>query len=202
MTSVATVFGHLPLVFVSGPGRGGAQQHRHRARRRDGHRHACSRCSSSPSSTRSSPRSTSPSATSSSRTSRSPLLSSCPRSHCREHSTTNPRRRGGARRDRSRRAGPGRRVRRVLERAGRHDARPAGERDAARQPRHSDRLGARAAPRARRAPAPRSTCCPSSPRAPATRGSASRARRSPARRARSPIRTSGTRGSRCRGRWT
>ena len=31
MTSAATVFGHLPLVFVTGPGIGSAQQHRHRA---------------------------------------------------------------------------------------------------------------------------------------------------------------------------
>ena len=29
MTSAATVFGHFPLVLVSGPGRRGAQQHRH-----------------------------------------------------------------------------------------------------------------------------------------------------------------------------
>ena len=35
MTSAATVFGHLPLVLVSGPGAGGPQQHRHGA----GHRH-------------------------------------------------------------------------------------------------------------------------------------------------------------------
>ena len=30
MTSAATVFGHFPLVLVTGPGRRGAQQHRHR----------------------------------------------------------------------------------------------------------------------------------------------------------------------------
>ena len=40
MTSAATVFGHLPLVLVSGPGRRGAQQHRHRAGRGHDRRHA------------------------------------------------------------------------------------------------------------------------------------------------------------------
>ena len=39
MTSAATVFGHLPLVFVYGPGIRGAQQHRHHPGGRHGDRH-------------------------------------------------------------------------------------------------------------------------------------------------------------------
>ena len=39
MTTIATVAGHFPLTLVSGPGRGGPELDRHRAGRRDGHRH-------------------------------------------------------------------------------------------------------------------------------------------------------------------
>ena len=40
MTSAATVFGHLPLVLVSGPGGGGAEQHRYGAGHGHDGRHA------------------------------------------------------------------------------------------------------------------------------------------------------------------
>ena len=39
MTTAATVVGHFPLVFASGPGRRRAQQHRHHAGERHDHRH-------------------------------------------------------------------------------------------------------------------------------------------------------------------
>ena len=52
MTSAATVFGHFPLVLATGPGVGGAQQHRHGAGHRHDRRARCSRCSSCRCSTR------------------------------------------------------------------------------------------------------------------------------------------------------
>ena len=64
---------------------------------------------------------------------------------------------------------------RLLARAGRHDARPADRRAAARQPRRAGGRGAGARARGRRAPRPRSTSRRPSPWPAATPGSGSRA---------------------------
>ncbi len=144
MTSVATVLGHFPLVLVSGPGSQARNSigtvlvagmaigtvftlfvvpvfysliaAQHVAERRRGAR----------------------------RLRRFRPLSSYPRSRCREHSTTNPRRRAGARRGDAKRGGAANGARATSGRA-------LGDTTLVRlvnetrlgQPRHSDRVGAR-----------------------------------------------------------